>query len=75
MYIYDIFKYNNNNNNNNNSICISYIKIIISDTVRALSDALKVYEGTVLAVSHDEAFVNSLLDYKSESGESSNFLF
>ena len=32
-----------------------------SDTVRALCEALSSYEGTVVAVSHDETFVNRVI--------------
>lgn len=36
-----------------------------SDTVRALCDALDSYEGSIIAVSHDEAFVNRIMQPKS----------
>jgi ATPase subunit of ABC transporter with duplicated ATPase domains len=34
----------------------------LSDTVRALCEALSSYEGTVIAVSHDETFVNKVIN-------------
>lgn len=32
-----------------------------ADTVRALCEALATYEGTIITVSHDEAYVNRVL--------------
>jgi ATPase subunit of ABC transporter with duplicated ATPase domains len=32
-----------------------------TDTVRALCEALETYEGAIIAVSHDEAFVNRVI--------------
>ena len=38
-----------------------------SDTVRALCDALETYEGAIIAVSHDEAFVNRVISSGSKA--------
>lgn len=40
----------------------TYFLLLYSDTVRALCKALSSYEGTVIAVSHDESFVNKLIN-------------
>lgn len=42
-----------------------------SDTERALTEALSTYQGAIVAVSHDEAFVNKLMRPESSSQEAS----
>jgi ATP-binding cassette, subfamily F, member 3 len=47
-----------------------------SDTVRALCEALDSYEGTIVAVSHDEAFVNKIVESgKKQSAEKGHRFF
>jgi len=40
-----------------------------SDTVRALCEALETYEGAIICVSHDEAFVNRIIASAGKSGK------
>lgn len=51
------------------TLCMSYLLVLLciyvcmqdAETVKSLSNAIASFEGAVIAVSHDESFVNSLL--------------